>query len=72
MSLTFLRQVSNHETIVMLLPLSPAGALPAELTRVSNMDYYKWAPDGKSLIADTQLPGNSPRGLRLFSVTTRT
>ncbi len=72
LSLTFLRQGSNRESIVMLLPLSPAGALPTELTRASNMDDYAWAPDGKSLIADTRVPGNSPRGLRLFSVATRT
>jgi len=72
LSLTFLRQGSNRESIVMLLPLSPAGALPTELTRASNMDDYAWAPDGKSLIADTRVPGNSPRGLRLFSVATST
>lgn len=71
LGLTFLRHVSSRETIVMLLPLSPAGAQPTELTRTAGVEDYTWAPDGKNLVATVRLPGNSPRVLRLYSIASR-
>ena len=71
LGLTFLRHVSSRETIVMLLPLSPAGAQPTELTRTAGVEDYTWAPDGKNLVATVRPPGNSPRVLRLYSIASR-
>ena len=72
LSLTFLRQVGNRETIVMFLPLSPAGAVPTELTRTTSLEDYTWSPDGNSLVAAALGPASLHRGLRLYSLPTRT
>ncbi|MCX6602788.1 MAG: protein kinase [Acidobacteria bacterium] len=70
LGLTFLRHVGKRETIVMLLPLSPAGSAATELTRTTNLEDYSWAPDGNSLVAAMRASDNVPGGLRLYSLAT--